>query len=109
MAFFDNLSRWASEMSARAVQKTKDFSEVARLNSMISDEERKIQDIFLNIGQMYVTKHNDDADDEFKPQISAVAEANSRIVSYKQQILNIRGSNYSKANAFYSLATYLKK
>lgn len=78
-------------MSARAVQRTKEISDVARLNSMISDEERKIHDIYLNIGKMYKTKRDDDAEDEFKPQISAIVEVNSRTSSYRQQIQDIRG------------------
>ena len=41
MAFWDNLSQKASETTAKAMQKAKEMSDVAKLNAMISEEEAK--------------------------------------------------------------------
>ncbi len=42
MAFWDNISQKASETTAKAMQKAKEMSDIAKFNSMISEEETKI-------------------------------------------------------------------
>ena len=42
MAFFDELGKKVSEAGQKTLQKTKELSDTARLNSMLSDEERRI-------------------------------------------------------------------
>ena len=39
MAFWNNIGQKASETTAKAVQKAKEMSDIARLNSMISADE----------------------------------------------------------------------
>ena len=46
MAFWDNFSQKASETTAKAVQRAKEMSDIARINSMISEEETKINNIY---------------------------------------------------------------
>ncbi len=41
MAFWDNFSQKTSETTAKAMQKAKEISDIAKLNSMISEEETK--------------------------------------------------------------------
>ena len=47
MAFWDNFSQKASETTAKAVQRAKEMSDIARINSMISEEETIISIIRL--------------------------------------------------------------
>ena len=66
MAFFDNIGRTLSEKGQIAVKKTKDFAEVTKINSLISDEERSINNNYVQIGKLYVSKHSDDCEEEFR-------------------------------------------
>lgn len=65
MAFWDNLSQKASETTAKAVQRAKEMSDIARLNSMISEEETKINNIYYQVGKLYVAMHPQDHEEEF--------------------------------------------
>ena len=65
MAFWDNISQKASETTAKAMQKAKEMSDIAKFNSMISEEETKINNIYYQVGKLYVTKHLHDHEEEF--------------------------------------------
>ena len=91
MAFWDNLSQKASETTAKAVQKAKEMSDIAKLYSMISEEETKINNTYYQIGKLYATMHPHDHEEEFSGMIAALGEADEKIRSYRQQIQDIKG------------------
>ncbi len=91
MAFWNNIGQKASETTAKAVQKAKEMSDIARLNSMISAEETKITNTYYQIGKLYATMHANDHEEEFAGMIAALGEANEKIRNYKQQIQDIKG------------------
>ena len=91
MAFWDNFSQKASETTAKAVQRAKEMSDIARINSMISEEETKINNIYYQIGKLYVTIHPHDHEEEFTGMIVSLAEAEEKIKNYRQQIQDIKG------------------
>lgn len=91
MAFWDNLGLKASETTAKAVQKAKDLSDVAKLNAMISEEETKINNTYYQIGKLYFALHASNPEDDFISFIHTIIDANQKAESYKQQIMDIRG------------------
>ena len=48
------------------LKKTKDLADTAKLNLNISEEERKIDTAYEQIGKWYVEKHREDAEEECK-------------------------------------------
>lgn len=91
MALFDNLSRKASEAGQNALQKAKELSEVARINGLISNEEKTINNAYYQIGKLYATIHRTNPEPDFSGMVSSVAEAETRIKDYKKQIQDIKG------------------
>lgn len=91
MTFWNNISQKASETTAKAVQKAKEMSDIARLNSMISEEETKINNNYYQLGKLYVTMHSNDHEEEFAGMIDSIAEAEEKIKNYRQQIQDIKG------------------
>ena len=91
MAFWDNLSQKASETTAKAMQKAKEMSDIAKLNSMISEEETKINNTYYQVGKLYVTMHLQDHEEEFAGMIASLVEAEEKIKNYRQQIQDIKG------------------
>lgn len=91
MAFWNNLSQKASETTAKAMQKAKEMSDIAKLNSMISDEEANINTNYCQLGKLYVTMHPNDHEEEFTGMINSIAEAEEKIKNYRQQIQDIKG------------------
>ncbi|MGN0680959.1 MAG: zinc ribbon domain-containing protein [Candidatus Fimisoma sp.] len=91
MAFWDNLGQKASDTTAKAMQKAKEMADIAKLNSMISEEETKINNSYYQVGKLYVTMHLHDHEEEFAGMISSLAKAEEKIKNYRQQIQDIKG------------------
>jgi rRNA maturation endonuclease Nob1 len=91
MAFFDDLGKKISQGTQSVVQKTKNMTDVARINGMISDEEKKINSTYLQIGKLFYAKYRNNCDSEFAGMVAAVADSESKIAEYRQQIKDIKG------------------
>ncbi|MBQ2696637.1 MAG: zinc ribbon domain-containing protein [Clostridia bacterium] len=91
MDFLDDISRKIAQASQSAVQKTKDMSGIAKINSAISEEERKINNAYFQIGKMYASLHAADPEPNFAGLIAAIKEAEQNIVAFRNQIQDIKG------------------
>ncbi len=91
MAFFDNLGKKASEATAKAMQKAQELSEISRINSLITEEEKKINATYYQIGKLYVSVHGSDGEESFSGMVAAVLEGEQKINDYRKQIQNIKG------------------
>ncbi len=91
MAFFDSIGKKISQTGQAAVQKTKQMADVAKLNSDISDEEKKSTNIYYQIGQLYVSLHKDNPETDFEVLIEQLNESQTKIENLKQQIQDIKG------------------
>ena len=91
MAFFDDLSKKLSQTSADVMKKTKDFADTTKLNGMISDEEKRIQEAFRQIGKTYFEAHKDAPDAEMAEFVAQVIDAQEKIAQYNEEICQIKG------------------
>lgn len=91
MAFFDELGKKISQAGQTVAQKTKELADITKINSAVSDEERKIDDSYREIGKLYVSLHAENPDVDFAALIAGIHEAESKIAEYKQQIKDIKG------------------
>lgn len=91
MAFFDDLGKRISQTGQNAVQKTKDMADVAKINAAISDEERRLNNNYLNIGKLYAELHSNDFEHVFTDMMTGIKEAEKKINEYRQQIQDIKG------------------
>ncbi len=87
MSFFDNLKNASSE----AIEKVKDATETTQLNSKISAEDKKIKNLYFEIGEKYASIHKDDFEEVFKEHFDKINECHAKIEEYKQQIEEIKG------------------
>ena len=92
MAFFDDFGKKISNLGQTAVQKTKDATDIARLNSAINDEERNLNNIYRELGKAYYKLHSADPEPPFADYVRAVSEAEMRVAAYQKQIQDTRGS-----------------
>lgn len=92
MAFFDSLSRMATEASQKAVQKTKSFSDISKLNTMISDAEKRINVTYSEIGKLYMMIHRNDPESSFVNMVRTVIDAEEKINEYRKEIERIKGA-----------------
>ncbi len=69
----------------------KEFADITKINSAISDEERKIEDTFREIGKLYLSLRGEDPEVDFAVMVSAIHESERKVAEYKQQIKDIKG------------------
>lgn len=91
MAFFDHLGRRASQATAKAVQKAQELSETTRLNTLISDEEKKIDNAYSQIGKLYVSLHRANPEEAFAGLVSSIAASEETIRRSRERIQDLRG------------------
>lgn len=91
MAFWDNFEKKATDATANVMSKVKGVSDITRLNSMVTEEENRIKDIYFKIGQTYVELHGQDNDPGFSGLLNALKASQLKIEKYKQEIMDIKG------------------
>lgn len=110
MAFFDDLTSRITKAGNTAVQKTQEAAEVARLNSQISNEEKRIHNLYTTLGTLYFQKYGTNPDSEFESTCKEIIQAQENISMLRNQILEVRsqvicpscGSPVEKGTAFCS-------
>lgn len=91
MGFLDDLGKKVSDAGQKTLQKTKEISDIARINSLIAEEEKKINSTYYQIGKLYVSTHSNDCVEEVSGMVSAVIESEQKITDYRRQIQGIKG------------------
>lgn len=91
MAFFDDLGKKLTSVSQTAVQKTKDVADIAKINAEISELERTVNHLYVQIGKLYVAKHTADYESDFAGMIGSVIESERKIAECRQRIQDIKG------------------
>lgn len=91
MAFFDELSKKISQTSQGVVQKTKDTAEILKLNSAISDEEKKINSFYTELGKAYFEKYCDSCEEDFQNTITSIKESQAKVEQFSEQVKKLKG------------------
>ena len=88
---FNDLGKKISQAGQTAVQKTKDITDIARINGMIAEEEKQMDNNYYQIGKLYVALHKNDFEIDFEEMITAVFISQAKIEEYRKQIGDIKG------------------
>ena len=91
MAFLDTLGKKLTQTGQDVVQKTRDTAEVIKYNSMISEEERRINEYYMQIGKTYVDLHADSFEVPFAEMINGIKDAQAKITEYREHIIQVKG------------------
>ena len=91
MTFWDDLGKKASVAADKVAQQAKVLSEIAKLNSAVSGEEKKMNANYSAIGKLYVSLHKDDCEEAFESMIAAIAESETKIAECKAKIRAVKG------------------
>ena len=93
MGFFDNLKKTAEGLGAtikegasQAADKAKDLAETAKQKAAISEAERKIKDVYTDIGKSFFEQFPDKAKELFPEQLGKIDEFKAVIENAKAAI-----------------------
>lgn len=92
MGFFEDIGKKVADAGQKTVQKTKEMSDVIRLESLVTKEGNKLEQIYNQIGKLYVELHADSFEDAFAEMFGEIREAEQNIQNYRQQIDEIKNS-----------------
>lgn len=90
MAIFGHIGKKISIVSQGAVQQAKNLVEVNRLNSLIADNENRIEVLFSMIGQEYYKRHIDDPESMEKARIDEIKACYEQNAEFEEQIKEIK-------------------
>lgn len=82
MSFFDDLTKMVQNFGEVAAQKTHQISGVAKLTAQAAEEERKLNNIYSQIGKLYVVGETDALND----LVSAAHEGEEKIAALRKEI-----------------------
>lgn len=92
MAFYDELGKKISRTGQGAIQKTREFAEITKLNSANSELEKGIVATYTEIGRTYFQKYAQALpDEEFAALFHRIGESMRQIEANKNQIRILKG------------------
>lgn len=91
MAFFEGIGKKLSDAGQSVAQQTKNFADVAQLNSTINEAEKKIAQFKNELGQLYYEAHKTDANVEGANIIAQINALYDEIQTTKEKINSIKG------------------
>ena len=93
MDIISKIGKTITNKTQDVVQGTKDLVEVARINSLIAEERRKIEGLYSQLGKSYYEQSLSGAADfaALNDLCREITDANQRIAEYNEQILQIKG------------------
>ncbi|MCL2222279.1 MAG: zinc ribbon domain-containing protein [Oscillospiraceae bacterium] len=91
MPLLDQLSKKITATTQNVVRSTKEFADTARLNSMIGDEQRKIDSLYAQIGKLYYENEEHKSETEIGQHCNIITIAMERIEELQAEINQIKG------------------
>lgn len=90
MDFFDDINKAIENAGSTAKQKTKDLTDVAKMNASIKTEAKRLQELYQKIGEIYVKKYYAETELLFQELVGQAREAESNIEAYNAKIQEIK-------------------
>lgn len=90
MGFFDNIGKSISRTSQSFISKAGDLADASKLNAQISDEEEKVQKLYIEMGERYYRSHKDDENSELSLLCQSVSNCLGKIEALKVQLSSIK-------------------
>jgi hypothetical protein len=91
MAFFDEMGKKLAQTGQNVAQKTKNTTETIKLNGLVSDEEKRINNTYLQIGKAYYENFSANPDPVFANFVQTIKDSKGKIASYQEQIRQMKG------------------
>lgn len=91
MAFFEEIGVVIGRAGQNTLQKTKSLTEAAKINSNLSDEQKKLSKLYVELGQQYYLLYRNNYDEKFSEIVTRIFEEEQKILEMQQQLEDIKG------------------
>ncbi|MBR6770733.1 MAG: zinc ribbon domain-containing protein [Lachnospiraceae bacterium] len=92
MDFFGQIGKKLADAGHEVAQKTQNFTEMTRLNGIISEKEKKLKQLYTVIGEYYYEQHKDDSTAECRDFIIEIRLLMEEIDQCKEELRKIKGT-----------------
>ena len=90
MAFFDDLGKKLSTAAGAVADKTKELTEVAKLNNEISKSEKKVRNLYEEIGKILFEQEKYNTEGPVYQQCNAILAEQQRVLELTKKIEAIK-------------------
>lgn len=91
MSFLDDMSKKITDAGRATAQKGKEVADIAKLRSQISEEQKKLREVYEQIGKRYVEEFGDSPAETFAADMDAVKLSQDKIEECQKKIAEIKG------------------
>lgn len=91
MSFFDRFGRSVQPSSRSTLQKNREMAGIARLNSQMAENSRRMSQLFGEIGERYCRSHAHDPEPALAELVRAVEQMRAQNEALEAQIQDLRG------------------
>lgn len=90
MAFFDDIGKAFTNAGQGAFQKTKEMADIAKFSSMLTEEEKKLNNVYFQIGKAYVQAHPEDYEEAFAVYFQSCNDIKKNIEDIRARIQQLK-------------------
>ena len=90
MAFFDDIGKAFTNAGQGAFQKTKEMADIAKFSSMLTEEEKKLNNVYFQIGKAYVQAHPEDYEEAFSVYFQSCNDIKKNIEDIRARIQQLK-------------------
>lgn len=90
MDFFNDINKAIENAGNTAKQKTKDLTDVAKMNASIKTEEKQLQEIYQQIGELFVKKYYAELEGTFQNLVGQARASEENIEMLTAKIQEIK-------------------
>lgn len=91
MALLEQLGKKLTTAGQGVAQQTKNFTEITRLNGLVTDKEKRMTQLFADLGKAYYEQHKNDAEVEEAALVEELRALSDEIAQYREDIKQIKG------------------
>jgi len=96
MAFFDKVSRKISDFADDTSDKVKEFGKTNKLKTSISEEERKLEVAYIEIGKDYFEKNQNQEETAYVAAFAQIRESKAKILEMQAELDKIKEDTKDK-------------
>ena len=86
-----DIGKKISQAGQNVLRGTKDLADTTKMNSIVTEEQRKLGNVFMQIGHRYYERHVNDPDEELADLCAGVTASLEKIASLREEISRIKG------------------
>lgn len=91
MPFFEDIGRKLTNVGQGVAQQTKNIADTSRLNGAVSEKERRLAQLFQNVGQAYYQRHVQDPAAEERETLNEITLLHQEIEQCRREINQLKG------------------